>query len=74
MSIIPVLSARVVIRKLLRAGFFYAKSRGSHQYYFHPTTKRITAVPVHGGNSIGRKLLKQILDQAGITIKEFLEL
>ncbi len=74
MSIIPVLSARVVIRKLIRAGFQYAKSRGSHQYYFHPITKRLTSVPVHGGNSIGRKLLNQILNQAGITIEQFLKL
>ncbi|HEY4517162.1 MAG TPA: type II toxin-antitoxin system HicA family toxin [Candidatus Paceibacterota bacterium] len=74
MSIIPVLAARVVIRKLIRAGFRYAKSHGSHQYYFHPITKRMTSVPIHGGNTIGRNLLQQILKQAGLTIKEFLEL
>lgn len=74
MSIIPILSARAVIRKLIRAGFRYAKSHGSHQYYIHPITKRMTAVPIHGGNTIGRKLLKEILGQAGITVEQFLEL
>lgn len=74
MSIIPVLAARVVIRKLIRAGFQYAKSHGSHQYYFHPITKRMTSVPVHGGNTIGRNLLTQIIKQAGLTIERFLKL
>lgn len=74
MSIIPVLAARVVIRKLIRAGFQYAKSHGSHQYYFHPITKLMTSVPVHGGNTIGRSLLSQIVKQAGLTIEKFLKL
>ena len=74
MSIIPILAARVVIRKLQRAGFYYVKSHGSHQYYLHPITKRMTSIPVHGGNTIGRKLLKEIIDQTGITVEQFLEL
>lgn len=74
MSIIPIFTARLVIRKLNRAGFQYAKSHGSHQYYIHPITKRMTAVPIHGGNTIGRRLLKEILNQAGITVEQFLKL
>lgn len=74
MSIIPILAARLVIRKLLRAGFQYAKSHGSHQYYIHPVTKRMTSIPVHGGNTIGRNLLRKIIDQAGITLEQFLKL
>lgn len=74
MSIIPILSARVVVQKLVRAGFRYVRSRGSHQYYLHPTTKRLTAVPIHGGNTIGRKLLQKIIAQAGLTVEEFLAL
>jgi predicted RNA binding protein YcfA (HicA-like mRNA interferase family) len=74
MSIIPILAARLVIRKLIRAGFQYEKSHGSHQYYVHPITKRMTAVPIHGGNTIGRDLLHKILKQAGLPLKDFLEL
>jgi len=74
MSIIPILSALLVIRKLIRAGFQYAKSHGSHQYYIHTITKRMTSVPVHGGNTIGRDLLHKILKQAGLSIKDFLKL
>jgi len=74
MSIIPVLAARAVIRKLIRAGFRYTKSHGSHQYYFNPITKHLTSIPLHGGNTIGRNLLKKIIDQAGLTVDQFLNL
>ena len=74
MSIMPILSARLVIHKLVRAGFQYIKSHGSHYYYVHPITKRMTAVPLHGGNTIGRDLLHKILKQAGLSLKEFLKL
>lgn len=74
MSVIPVLTARVVVRKLIRAGFQPAKSHGSHQYYIHPVTNRMTSVPIHGGNTIGRNLLMQIVKQAGLTIERFLKL
>lgn len=74
MSILPIFAARVVIRKLIRAGFRYIGSRGSHQFYRHIVTKRTTSIPVHGGNTIGRGLLKKIIEQAGISLKEFLDL
>ena len=73
MSIVPILAAREVIRRLIRAGFRYEKSHGSHQYYMHPITKRMTSVPVHGGNTIGRDLLHKILKQAGLSLKHFLK-
>lgn len=74
MSILPIFAARVVIRKLIRAGFRYIGARGSHQFYRHIVTKRTTSIPVHGGNTIGRGLLKKIIEQAGISLKEFLDL
>ncbi|HEY4474222.1 MAG TPA: type II toxin-antitoxin system HicA family toxin [Candidatus Paceibacterota bacterium] len=74
MSILPALAARVVVRKLIRAGFQYAKSKGSHQFYYNPVTKRLTSVPIHGGNIIGRGLLKAIIKQAGLTVEQFLKL
>lgn len=74
MSILPILAARVVIRKLIRAGFRYIGAPGSHQFYRHSVTKRTTSIPVHGGNTIGRGLLKKIIEQAGLSVKEFLDL
>ena len=74
MSILPILAARIVIQKLIRAGFRFVYAKGSHYFFRHPITKRITSVPVHGGKDIGRNLLSKIIKQAGISIKEFIKL
>ena len=74
MSIIPILTARVVIAKLLRAGFRFVYARGSHYLFKNSSTGRITTVPVHGGKDIGRPLLSKIIKQAGISIERFLKL
>ena len=74
MSILPMFTARAVMQKLIRGGFQFLYAKGSHYYFRHPVTKRITSVPVHSGKDIGRGLLTKILKQAGFTIKEFLNL
>jgi len=74
MSILPMLVAREVIRRLLRAGFSYVKTRGSHYIFQNLKTGRMTSVPVHGGKNIGRGLLSKILKQAGLSVKEFIKL
>ena len=74
MSILPILAARAVIQKLICGGFRFLYAKGSHYFFQHPITKRMTSVPMHGGKDIGRNLLTKILKQAGLTIKEFLKL
>lgn len=61
------------MRKLMRAGFRYLYTKGSHYYFGHPLTGRITSVPFHA-QDIGRGLLSKIIKQAGLTIKGFLNL
>jgi len=74
MSILPILAARAVIQKLIRGGFRFLYAKGSHYFFQHPITKRMTSVPMHGGKDIGRNLLGKILKQAGLTVKDFLKL
>jgi mRNA interferase HicA len=74
MSILPMMTARAVMQKLLRAGFTYVGTRGSHYYFKHYLKGLITSVPKHGGKDVGRGLLTQIIKQAGLTVKEFLDL
>jgi len=73
MSILPILKAGIVLRKLSRVGFKIHKIKGSHYILRNLLTGRTTSVPLHGGKDIGRNLLIEILKQAGITIKEFLK-
>ncbi len=73
MSIVPILSARIVVRKLLRAGFVLIHQRGSHAKLWHPITKRTVTIPIHPGD-LGRKAIAGILKQAGLTVQKFLKL
>ena len=74
MSILPILTARAVIQKLTRADFRFIYAKGSHYFFQHPITNRITSVPMHAGKNIGRGLLGKIIKQAGISVKEFIKL
>ena len=73
MSILPILSAREVLRRLVRAGFRIVNYRGSHVKLFNSVNGRCTEVPMHPGD-LGRKLIGKILKQAGLSIQEFIEL
>jgi len=73
MSILPILAAREVLRRLLRAGFRIVISKNGHIKLTNPVTGRKTQVPMHPGD-LGRNLITKILKQAGLTIKEFLKL
>ena len=73
MSILPILAAREVLRRLLRAGFRIVTQKGSHIKLFHPVTGKATEVPMHPGD-LGRNLIIKILKQAGISIDRFLKL
>jgi predicted RNA binding protein YcfA (HicA-like mRNA interferase family) len=64
------LRAREVVRKLRRAGFSFARQEGAHARYQHPNG-RATTVPIHPGEDISKDLLKLILKQAGISVKQW---
>lgn len=70
---LPACTPTEVERALLRAGFFLHHTRGSHRYYRHPTTGRITAVAFHA-RDVKRGTLHGILKQAGLSLEEFLKL
>ena len=69
MTRLPQVDAARLIRALKRAGFFEHEQHGSHLTLRHPDGRR-TTVPVHGGD-VKRGLLKQILNQAGLSEQEF---
>lgn len=72
MSKLPVLTVREVIRKLKKAGFvFDRQAKGSHEIWYNPTTRRRTTVPNHPGD-VPKGTLKAIIEQAGLTVEEFI--
>lgn len=67
---IPALKARDVIRVFKILGFSEVRTKGSHIFFKHPDG-RTTLVPKHGGEDIGRGLLRQILREIKVSPEEF---
>jgi len=70
---LPILKARDILRALKKLGFFEVRQRGAHICFKHPDG-RFTLVPRHGGEDIGRGLLRQILREINISPEEFSKL
>lgn len=71
-SHLPMLKARDMTRILHRMGFFKVRQKGSHIFYEHPDG-RTTLIPSHGGEDMGKGLLRQILREIELTPNEFLK-
>ncbi len=75
MTILPLLTSRVLIKALLKAGFRIVRQRGSHVHLEHILdSSRITQVAVHTSRIIPRGTLSAILRQVKISVKELLHL
>lgn len=64
----PVLPSREVVKKLEACGFTKTNQRGSHAKFSNG--KRTVIVPLH--DEIARYTLKSILEQADISLQNFL--
>ena len=74
MSILPMLSAMVIIRVLLKAGFVILRQKGSHVFLRHARDfTRFATVPKHS-RDVARRDLASILRQSKISVEEFLHL
>jgi predicted RNA binding protein YcfA (HicA-like mRNA interferase family) len=72
---LPVVKGRVVLRALEKAGFQLRHVRGSHHVLTHGgPPSRMVSVPVHGNKELPIGTLSAILDQAGLTVDEFIAL
>ena len=65
MSNFPLLTLKEHIKVLERKGFVLKRIHGSHHYYVHPVTGKITVVPMHN-KDLAKGTLHAILKQAGI--------
>ena len=73
MTRLPSLSGEQIVKALGKAGFQVLRQKGSHIYLKHPDG-RATVVPVHKGESVGRGLLRKIMQDAELSRAEFLKL
>jgi predicted RNA binding protein YcfA (HicA-like mRNA interferase family) len=70
---LPVLTPEELVRVLVRRGFEFDRSKGSHHIYIHPVTRRRATVPFHK-RDIPKGTFREILRQAGISKEELTEL
>ena len=71
---LPAVKPKEVIRALERAGFFIHHSTGSHHYLKHPDKPGLRVTVALHTKDLKRKTLATIIDQAGCTTEEFIEL
>ena len=64
------LSARKVIRALENIGFRQIRQKGSHLFMRHPD-ERITLIPIHPGEKIGKGMIRKIINDAELTRDEW---
>ena len=72
MGSVPVLKPREVVSRLLRLGFVQVRQRGSHKQFRRFSDGRATTVPFHLGKDIPPQLLRDIVEDAGVSMDEFL--
>ena len=73
MTRLPSLTGEQVVKALGKVGFQVLRQRGSHVYLKHPDG-RATVVPVHKGESVGRGLVRKIMQDAELSRDDFLKL
>jgi len=71
MTKLPALKPKEVIRVLEKAGFSFARQKGSHRIYVKENIG--VTIPFHN-KDLKRGTLRHVIKQAGFTIEEFLKL
>ena len=69
MSNIPSLTPKEIVRILNQKGYVLDHSRGSHQIWWHPVTKKRVVIPMHN-KTLPSGTFYAILKQAGIDSNE----
>ncbi len=69
MSNIPSLTPKDIVRILKQKGFILDRTKGSHQIWLHPVTRKRVIVPMHNID-IPKRTLYAILKQAGLDKNE----
>ena len=71
MPMLQPVSAKAMIRILIRLGYVKLRARGSHFTFFDPNTKKTVTVPVHGNEYLGIGLIKKILRDAELSTETY---
>jgi len=73
MTRLPRVTGKEVVSALKRAGFIVINIEGSHHHLYRSGSRLVT-VPVHSKDTIPPKTLKSVIEQAGLTVDELIDL
>ena len=73
MNKLPILTGLEIIKTLEKNGFIIIRQKGSHVFLRQKNDNRTTVVPIHKGKDIDRSLLSKILNDAGLSVEEFIK-
>ncbi|KAF5412698.1 MAG: hypothetical protein C5S38_07945 [Candidatus Methanophagaceae archaeon] len=68
------LKVEELIRKLKKLGFVGPIPGGKHLRMVHPETKKIIPIPMHKGKDVSVGLIREIINEIGISREEWLRL
>jgi len=71
---LPAVKPKEVLRALQRAGFFIHHSTGSHHILKYPNNPALRVTLAMHNRDLKRKTLMSVIDQAGYSVEEFLQL
>jgi predicted RNA binding protein YcfA (HicA-like mRNA interferase family) len=71
---LPALTPKDVFRALTRVGFYLHHTTGSHYYLKHPEKPGLRVTLPWHNRDLKRGTLAAVIEQAGYTIQEFVEL
>ena len=74
MSKLRPLKSREVIKKLGKLGFVGPIPGGKHPRMIHLEQKKIIPIPAHKGKDVSIGLIRQIINEVGISSNKWLEL
>lgn len=73
MSKLKPVQAERIVKALAKIGFMSIRQHGSHLVMKHPDG-RITVVPLHKGEELGRGILRKIAKDAKISREELMQI
>ena len=76
MTRLPAVTARQLVAVAERIGFTFDRQKGSHAVYVRTTEQGSVTivVPVHKGRTLKRGTLHGLIDDMGLSTKEFIDL
>lgn len=74
MSRIKPLKPEAVIRKLRKLGYKGPIPGGKHVRMYHPETFKVIPIPMHRGRDISVGLIREIINELGISRGKWIEL